>query len=496
LSGLISRGDRVNDRKGIRRDAALRRSVKRFGLLAAATFAVGLVSPMPAMAAPYTAGSAEVVSDGGADPTLSFQARPNEQNQIAVTLAGGNYEVTDTNGVTAGAGCTQVDTTKVSCPVGAIQDIRVNVGQLDDSVSVNAPITATVYGGGGNDSINTRDGTADTVSCAGGSSDSVIADAVDFVFSDCETVDDGAMPETAIDPGSGPPPVTSDTSARFSFSSSESGSTFECSLDGGAFAPCTPPTTYTGLPEGPHSFQVAATDRSGLTDESPASRDWTVDTTSPETTIDAGPTGTIDSTSATFAFSSSEPGSTFECSLDGSDFVGCSSPTTLSNLPAGPHGFSVRAVDPAANRDPTVATRDFIVPVIANPPPVTSSSTKSRPAESLVLIAGRAVKVSRRGILSVTLNCSGTRDCAGTVVLSTSKPIRYSKKRKKVVRLGSHKFQIGVGRTKKIRVRISRRKMRLLRRLRRVSADVTVHDRDRAGRARVGTRTILLKASR
>jgi hypothetical protein len=127
-------------------------------------------------------------------------------------------------------------------------------------------------------------------------------------------------------------------------------------------------------------------------------------------------------------------------------------------------------------------------------PPDESAGTSS-PDESLVLIAGRAVKVSRRGIVFVALNCSGSRDCAGTVILTTSKRVRYAK-RKRVVRLASRKFEIAAGRTRKVRVRISRRKMRLLRRLRRVSTDVTVRDRDRAGRARVGTRTILLRAPR
>jgi hypothetical protein len=66
-----------------------------------------------------------------------------------------------------------------------------------------------------------------------------------------------------------------DTSATFSFSADEP-STFQCRLDGGAFAPCTSPTTYTNLTAGSHTFQVAATDGSGNVDASPAERTWTV----------------------------------------------------------------------------------------------------------------------------------------------------------------------------------------------------------------------------
>ncbi|HEX7172798.1 MAG TPA: hypothetical protein VF365_09355, partial [Candidatus Limnocylindria bacterium] len=44
------------------------------------------------------------------------------------------------------------------------------------------------------------------------------------------------------------------------------------------------------------------------------------DTTPPDTTITSGPSGEVGSTTATFDFISSEPGSTFACSLDGGAF--------------------------------------------------------------------------------------------------------------------------------------------------------------------------------
>src|SRR5215211_188923 len=55
--------------------------------------------------------------------------------------------------------------------------------------------------------------------------------------------------------------------------------------------------------------------------------DLSPDANPPETTIDSGPSGTVSTRSASFAFSSSdEAGSTIECSLDGSAFESCSSP--------------------------------------------------------------------------------------------------------------------------------------------------------------------------
>jgi hypothetical protein len=88
---------------------------------------------------------------------------------------------------------------------------------------------------------------------------------------------DTTAPETTID--SGPSGTVNSSSARFFFSSSENGSSFQCSLDGAAFRACTSPQDYFSLSEGQHTFRVRATDASGNTDSSPASRTWTVSTT-------------------------------------------------------------------------------------------------------------------------------------------------------------------------------------------------------------------------
>jgi len=124
--------------------------------------------------------------------------------------------------------------------------------------------------------------------------------------------------------------------------------------------PCSSPKTYTGLPEGAHVLRVRATDAAGNTDPTPATRQVTVDTTPPETTIDSGPSGTIAETTATFEFSS-EPGAHFQCRLDNAVFTACTSPRTYSGLAAGTHTFRVQAIDRAGNGDPTSATRTFTV---------------------------------------------------------------------------------------------------------------------------------------
>ncbi len=193
---------------------------------------------------------------------------------------------------------------------------------------------------------------------------------------------DATAPDTTIT--ANPPAQTNSTSANFSFTATKVGSTFQCSLDGAAFATCTSPQSYSGLGNGNHTFQVKATDAVGNTDPTPASFTWTVDTVAPDTTITANPPAQTNSTTASFSFTSTEAGSTFQCSLDGAAFVACTSPQTYASLTNAGHTFQVRATDPTGNTDPTPAsftwTVDTVAPgttITANPPALTNSSSAS-----------------------------------------------------------------------------------------------------------------------
>ncbi|MBI2060544.1 MAG: PD40 domain-containing protein [Nitrospirae bacterium] len=93
------------------------------------------------------------------------------------------------------------------------------------------------------------------------------------------------------------------------------------------------------------------------------------DTAPPETTISACPPFLTNQTSASFAFSSTEIGSSFRCALDSGGFVACFSPQNFFGLSDGSHVFRVRAVDSAGNIDPTPATCTWTVDTV---PPETS----------------------------------------------------------------------------------------------------------------------------
>lgn len=82
----------------------------------------------------------------------------------------------------------------------------------------------------------------------------------------------------------------------------------------------------------------------------------------PQTTITSGPQGTVTTTTASFNFTSSEAGSSFQCSLDGGAYESCDSPFETQVGP-GEHTFRVRATDIANNTDTTPAERTWTVNV-------------------------------------------------------------------------------------------------------------------------------------
>ena len=185
-------------------------------------------------------------------------------------------------------------------------------------------------------------------------------------------------PNTSITAGPSGKILSPDTS--FSFSSTESGSTFECSMDNGAYSACTSPKPYQGLSEGFHLFRVRAIDPVGNQDATPAQRIFQV-ARPPETTITSPQPSYTAGEKPPISFDSDEPGATFKCTWNKPNdplTVPCSSPYSPPWYDGGWNTFRVVATDSAGNTDPTPATYVFNPDVY---PPAPSANKLTSPEE-------------------------------------------------------------------------------------------------------------------
>lgn len=181
---------------------------------------------------------------------------------------------------------------------------------------------------------------------------------------------DTTAPQTSIT--ATPPDPSDGFAASFAYSSSEPFSSFRCQLDDGAIQVCgsnasQASKTYFDLTDGSHAFRVWATDNAGNKDPTPATHSFEVktslgDSSPPDTQILLAPTDPSGSADAFFAYGSTEPGSSFECELDGSGFAPCPEQGKgYGPLANGPHTFAVRAIDRAGNTDSVPATHAWRV---------------------------------------------------------------------------------------------------------------------------------------
>lgn len=87
---------------------------------------------------------------------------------------------------------------------------------------------------------------------------------------------DTTAPNTTLGGGPANGAIVASTSAAFTLGSTESGSRFACSLDGGARTCAAGQHTVSSLAPGTHVFRATATDAAGNTDPTAATRTWTV----------------------------------------------------------------------------------------------------------------------------------------------------------------------------------------------------------------------------
>jgi hypothetical protein len=143
---------------------------------------------------------------------------------------------------------------------------------------------------------------------------------------------------------------------------------FSCTLDTLTDTACASGRQWPPLGDGRHTFSVTSTvdfgaDQTAIS--AATTRHFAVDLTPPDTTIADGPADGLltNVRSATLSLSSSEPGSTFDCSLDGAAFAPCpgDAKAHFDDVGVGQVTLAVRAVDRAGNADPLPATRSWTV---------------------------------------------------------------------------------------------------------------------------------------
>jgi Ca2+-binding RTX toxin-like protein len=505
---------------------------------------VALLGAAPAMAAPT---DVRVGSDG----VLSYDAQPGQANDLAITEANGSATITDAgtgvDSITPGTGCTSVSAFEVQCgaavdPAFSITSLVVNVRDLDDTVTLNTTLLTHVSGRDGNDTLNGGEGPdvlegddgTDTLNGNGGA---------DFLRPDDRV--SGLLENDTLAGGPG-----SDTAV---YTTVVAGVTLDLSLTipqdtGAGTQTLTDIENVNGSRDGPDRLTGNAepnlllgsggddvlnvtgggadsvncgtgTDTAYLdiTDTISGTDSCEVDP-APQTEITSGPSGgaVISNPAPEFAFSSTSADlKEFLCRFNGGDWFQCpavmpSPPSPATFIPDPPladgaYTLQVIASDQAGNVDQTPASVSFVVDTTVTPGPgdgpPPSPSPEPAPAPnatgtkivigSLVLISGNAVKMSRKGRVSISLTCAGASKCTGRLSITTAEPL---KKRKKLVTLGAKKFAIGANQKRKVNVKFSKRNIRLAKRLKRFKAKALIREIDNRGNLRLSSRLFTLRA--
>ncbi|MDA0183782.1 hypothetical protein OJ997_25975 [Solirubrobacter phytolaccae] len=108
------------------------------------------------LAAPAQAGTITSSWDPKFGGAYAFTAAPGERNQVTIEPAGKDVRITDTAGAPTGE-CVPESPTAVRCP--GSQDLFVDTGDGDDTVVNHSDLLGSVYGGPGNDRLETTTAT-------------------------------------------------------------------------------------------------------------------------------------------------------------------------------------------------------------------------------------------------------------------------------------------------------------------------------------------------
>ena len=213
-------------------------------------------------------------------------------------------------------------------------------------------------------------------------------DAADNVSADVtrQWTVDASPPETQITGGPADGGTLGTSSATFDFTGSDNLTPlvtlrFQARLDAAAFdaAATTTSRAFSGMSDGPHTFEVRAVDLAGLVDATPDARSFTVDAQGPAITIASGPANNacLAATGVAFAWSATDavtPPAQIEFSyqLDAAPFTpyGPATDASFTTLAEGLHTFTLQARDGSGHV--TSVSRTFRVDVSA---PVAAAPT-------------------------------------------------------------------------------------------------------------------------
>jgi len=203
-----------------------------------------------------------------------------------------------------------------------------------------------------------------------------------------------------------PAGLSGSSSGLIVFRSSKPGTTFQCQLDGGSFAPCASPYTFSGLLNGSHSFAVRGVDMLGNNEPSPAGYSWMIDTDSPLAVLFNTPAAVTNSATATIQVAGAGIAA-YRYRLDNGAYSAdfdISVPISLKTLADGAHSLSVQGKDASGTYQPSPTsiswTVDTVLPsttIISQPPSVsniatgTISFTSSKPGSTFTCKLDTAV---------------------------------------------------------------------------------------------------------
>ncbi len=199
--------------------------------------------------------------------------------QISVT------GVTYTKNGAPGSACGSPRPDNIRCVIGDLAGPTTVVATVNVTVNPNVNVACDKPGAHGTLDNTILNAASATWSDVDGGPFTVTTPVVQ-VNLDCAGYDPNAAPAPDTTITSGPSGTVTSTSASFTFTGTNSPTSFRCALDGGSFATCTSPKAYSGLAKGSHTFEVQGVNATGP-DGTPAERIWTIASPNPFTDINS-----------------------------------------------------------------------------------------------------------------------------------------------------------------------------------------------------------------